>query len=87
MIGPAVAGGILMSVIASAGGAAAAGTLVGGLIGLGVPEDDATAYEGEVRAGSTLVTVRADNREMEAWQILQRHDANFREQQVGSSRR
>jgi hypothetical protein len=87
VIGPAVAGGILMSVLASAGGAAAAGTLVGGLIGLGIPEDEASAYDGEVRAGSTLVTVQADDREMEAWQVLQRYDANFREEPIGSSRR
>lgn len=87
IIGPAVAGGILIAVVASAGGAAAAGTLVGGLIGLGIPEDAATAYEGEIRAGSTLVTVRADDREMEARQILQRCHANFRGDPIGSTRR
>jgi hypothetical protein len=86
VIGPAVAGGILMSVLASAGGAAMAGTLVGGLVGLGIPQDEASAYEGEVHSGSTLVTVRADNREMEAWQILQRYNANFRETPIGSTR-
>ena len=85
VIGPAVAGGLLMSVLASAGGAAAAGTIVGGLVGLGIPDDDARAYEGEVRSGSTLVTVNADNRETAAWQILQRYGANFRESAISPS--
>ena len=85
VIGPAVAGGLLMSVLASAGGAAAAGTLVGGLVGLGIPDDDARAYEGEVRSGSTLVTVNADNRETAAWQTLQRYGANFRESAISNS--
>ena len=85
VIGPVVAGGLLMSVIASAGGAAAAGTIVGGLVGLGIPEDEANVYEGEVRSGSTLVTVQADNRETEAWQVLQRFGANFRENAIDST--
>ena len=84
VIGPVVAGGILMSVLASAGGAAAAGTVVGGLVGLGIPQDEADDYEREVHSGSTLVTVKADNRETEAWQILQRYQANFREQAIES---
>ena len=85
VIGPAVVGGVLMSILASAGGAAAAGTVVGGLVGLGIPDDDAKAYEGEVRSGSTLVTVNADNRDTEAWQVLQRYGANFRESAIGTS--
>ena len=84
VIGPAVAGGLLMSVLASAGGAAAAGTIVGGLVGLGIPQDEASDYENEVHSGSTLVTVQADNRETEAWKILQRYQANFREHAIGS---
>ena len=67
-----------MSVIASAGGAAEAGTIVGGLIGLGVPLDEANYYESEVRSGRTLVTVKADTRNAEAWSILQRHGATMR---------
>jgi len=85
VIGPAVAGGLLMSILASAGGAATAGTIVGGLVGLGIPDDEARAYEGEVRSGSTLVTVNADNRDTEAWQILQRYNANFRESAISST--
>jgi hypothetical protein len=71
-IGPVVAGGWLMSILASAGGTAAVGALVGALVGLGVPEDDARYYEGEVTAGRTLVTVRAQGRLGEAMAILNR---------------
>ena len=40
----------------------AAGGLVGALIGLGIPEDEAKYYEGEFKSGKTVVTVRAENR-------------------------
>jgi hypothetical protein len=59
-IGPVIAGGIFMALLASAGGGAAVGTLVGSLIGLGIPEEDATFYENEVKAGRYLVTVTTD---------------------------
>jgi len=78
-IGPVVAGGLLMSVLASAGGAAAAGAIVGSLIGLGIPEEEAHYYEGEFKAGRTLVTVKAEGRETEAWSILHRHGAYNRQ--------
>jgi len=74
-IGPVIAGGIFASILASAAGAAAAGGIVGALIGLGVPEEEAKYYEGEVHGGRTLVTVRADDRYDEAWAILLRHGA------------
>ena len=64
-----------MSVIASAGGAAAVGTLVGALVGLGVPEEEARYYEGEVTAGRTLVTVKSESRNFEADAILRRNGA------------
>lgn len=69
-IGPVIAGGLLMSVLASAGGAAAVGTLVGALVGLGIPENEATYYEGEFKAGRTLVTVKPEGRNPEAISIL-----------------
>jgi hypothetical protein len=77
-IGPMVAGGVLMSLLASAGGGATIGTIIGALAGLGVPEDDAAYYESEVQAGRTLVTVSADNRAAEVWHILQQHGATRR---------
>jgi hypothetical protein len=61
-IGPVIAGGLLASVLASAAGGAAVAGLVGALVGLGIPEEEAKYYEGEVKSGHTLVTVKADGR-------------------------
>src|SRR4051812_10340663 len=47
-IGPVVAGGLLASVLASAAGGAAVAGLVGALVGLGIPEEEARWYEGEL---------------------------------------
>ena len=53
----------------------ATGGLVGALIGLGIPEEEAHYYHGEFQAGRTLLTVRADGRRDEAAAILRRHGA------------
>jgi hypothetical protein len=74
-IGPVIAGGTLMALIASAGAGATVGSVLGGLIGLGVPEDDAAYYDEAFRTGSTLVTCRADDRYDEGVAIMQRFGA------------
>jgi hypothetical protein len=74
-VGPAIAGGTLMALLASAGAGAAVGSVLGALIGLGVPEAEAGYYEGEFKSGRTLVTVKADERAGEAWDCLARHGA------------
>ena len=58
-LGPVLAGGTLVALLASAGTGAAVGSVVGGLVGLGVPEEDAKWYEGELNAGRVLVAVQA----------------------------
>ncbi|HVK12129.1 MAG TPA: hypothetical protein VM597_25480 [Gemmataceae bacterium] len=81
LLGPlgVVAGGPLVALLASAGAGATAGTVVGGLIGLGVPEDEAKWYESEVTSGRTLVTVHnADNRIDEARRVLLDHGGTMR---------
>jgi len=78
-LGPVIAGGLLMSVIASAGGGAAVATVLGALIGLGIPEDEAAFYEGEFKAGRPLVTVKANERYQEALNILRRCGAYDRQ--------
>lgn len=65
-LGPVIAGGTLVALLASAGAGAAAGTAVGGILGLGIPEDHAHVYEGELRAGRVLVTVRPEAGQDEA---------------------
>lgn len=65
-IGPFISGGILATSLA--GGAA--GWLIGGLVGLGIPHEEAKYYQGRVEQGSTLLSVDAPGRETEAQQIM-----------------
>lgn len=74
-IGPVVAGGVLASVLGGAAVGAAAGGILGALVGMGIPEDEATYYEGEFQAGRILVTVRADGRAVEAREVMRRFGA------------
>jgi hypothetical protein len=69
-IGPVIAGGLLASILASAALGAAAGGVAGALIGLGISEEDASYYEGEFKAGRTVITVKAAGRFEEARSIL-----------------
>jgi hypothetical protein len=79
-----VAGGTLLALLASAGTGAAVATVLGALVGLGVPEDEAAYYEGEIKNGRTLVAVRANDRFDEAWNILNRYGAYNRQTSSGS---
>jgi len=86
VIGPILAAGPIAAALLSAAGGAAAGGLLGALVGMGIPEEDAKYYEGEVHAGRFLVTVHADGRRDEAWTILQRHGAyNRQTSQTGAT--
>ena len=71
-IGPAIAGGTLAAILTSAVAGAAVAGLTGAMVGLGIPEDEAEYYEGEFRAGRTVVTVNAGNKYDQAAAILQR---------------
>jgi hypothetical protein len=83
-LGPVIAGGTLVALLASAGAGAAVGTVVGGLIGLGIPEEDAQYYGTEVESGRTLVTVQAGDRNREASAIMQRYGSIDRRAAVGN---
>lgn len=69
-VGPAIAGGTLIALLASAGAGATVGTVLGALVGLGIPEDDASFYESEVLGGRTIVTVHSPNRAADAREIM-----------------
>ena len=70
-LGPVVAAGWLASTLVGAGVGAAAGGLVGALTDAGIDHNDADAYAEGVRRGGTLVTVRADEAQLDrATQIL-----------------
>ena len=60
-VGPLIAAGPIMAVLAGAGAGGAVGTLVGALIGMGIPEYEAKRYEGRVKHGGILISVHCDN--------------------------
>jgi hypothetical protein len=70
-IGPFISAGILATAIT--GGAV--GAIAGGLVGLGIPKDEAEYYENQVRAGNILVTVDPQGHESEARAIMLRNGA------------
>lgn len=84
-IGPVVSAGILTTALGTAGATAVAGAgigavaggLAGALVGLGIPEEEARYFDTGFRQGSTLVTVNAGTRLMEAVQVLQQYGGDL----------
>src|SRR5579859_7998113 len=74
-IGPFIAAGAFAAALGGAAIGAGIGAIAGALMGMGVPEEHARYYEGEARAGKTLVTVRPDGRYDDAQRILREHGA------------
>jgi hypothetical protein len=74
-IGPFIAAGAIATAIGGAAIGAGVGAIAGALVGMGVPEEHAEYYEGEARAGKTLVTVRAEARYDDAQRILRDNGA------------
>ncbi|MCW5983436.1 MAG: CBS domain-containing protein [Bryobacteraceae bacterium] len=62
-IGPLIAAGPIIGMLAGVGAGGAAGGIVGGLIGLGIPEYEAKRYEGRIRKGGILLSVHSDDSE------------------------
>ncbi len=62
-IGPFVAAGPIMALLAGVGVGGTVGTMVGALIGMGMPEYEAKRYEGRIRAGGILFSVHCDSSE------------------------
>jgi hypothetical protein len=60
-VGPIVAAGPLLAGLAGLGVGGAAGGLMGALVGLGIPEYEARRYEGRVKDGGTLLSVRCES--------------------------
>ena len=74
-VGPFIAAGAFATALGGAAIGAGVGAIAGALMGMGVPEEHAKYYEGEAKAGKTLVTVRADGRYDDAQRILREHGA------------
>src|SRR5262245_12504315 len=76
-VGPVPAGGFLAGVLAGTVGGAAAGAALGSWIGpfvaMGVSEEDVHRYGREIKAGRTIVVVKAEDRREEAERILRDH--------------
>ena len=76
VLGPAFAGGILVTVFSAALGAMAGGFL-GAFAAIGVPEEHARHYEEEFNAGRTIVTVKTEDRQQDALDILYRNGVQY----------
>lgn len=74
-IGPFIAAGAFATALTGAAIGAGVGAIAGALVGMGVPQEEAEYYEGEVKSGRTLVTVRADGRYDQAQRVLRDHGA------------
>src|SRR5580700_7012401 len=76
-VGPFIAAGPIMAVLAGVGVGAAAGGLTGALIVMGIPEYEAKRYEGKVKDGNVLMSVHTkDATERDrAKDIFTRHGA------------
>ncbi|KAA9004846.1 YsnF/AvaK domain-containing protein [Paenibacillus spiritus] len=73
-IGPILAAGPIAATLAGAAVGAGTGGLVGGLIGLGIPEEEAEAYDRYVDEGRILVMVDADTaKESEIYSVFRSH--------------
>jgi len=63
-VGPLIAAGPIVALLAGAGTGAALGGITGGLVGLGIPEYEAKRYAGYVNDGGILLSVHTGNSKM-----------------------
>src|SRR5262245_23296631 len=59
-VGPFIAAGPIMGGLAGLGVGGTVGGLVGALVGLGIPEYEATRYEGRLKSGGVLLSVHCE---------------------------
>lgn len=59
-LGPFIAAGPIMGLLAGAGAGGAIGGVVGSLVGMGIPEYEAKRYEGRIKSGGILLSVHCD---------------------------
>jgi hypothetical protein len=72
-VGPVLAGGIVTGLVLGGAAGAAAGSYLGPFLALGLSEDEARRYHSELKAGRTIVMVRAQDRAADAVTILRSH--------------
>ncbi len=74
-IGPVLAGGILVAAFGGGALGSVSGNFLGAFSSLGIPREQAHAYEQQVRSGHTVVTVKTPDRQQDAIEILRQHGA------------
>src|SRR5205823_12449464 len=76
-VGPFIAAGPIMGLLGGMGAGGAIGGLAGALIGMGIPEYEATRYEGRIKKGGILLSVHCDDSDWvkRAKQILEQTGA------------
>jgi|SRR5581483_3210077 hypothetical protein len=76
-LGPFIAAGPIMGLLAGLGTGGAIGGIAGALIGMGIPEYEAKRYEGRVKNGGALLSVHSDSSDWtkRAKEILERTGA------------
>ena len=62
-LGPLIAAGPIMAVLAGIGSGGVVGGIIGALVGMGIPEYEAKRYEGRVKEGGVLLSVHCDTGE------------------------
>ncbi len=72
-VGPVLAGGILTGLVLGGAAGAAAGSYLGPFLAMGFSKTDAQRYQSELKAGRTIVTVKAEDRAADAVTILRSH--------------
>lgn len=60
-VGPFIAAGPIVSLLAGIGAGSVVGGVAGALVGMGIPEYEAKRYEGRIKEGGILLSVHCDN--------------------------
>jgi len=60
-VGPFIAAGPIVSLLAGLGAGSVIGGVAGALIGMGIPEYEAKRYEGRIKEGGILLSVHCDS--------------------------
>lgn len=63
-VGPLIAAGPIVALLAGAGAGAAVGGIAGGLVGYGIPEYEAKRYQAMVKDGGILLSVHTGNSDL-----------------------
>jgi hypothetical protein len=77
-IGPFIAAGPIVALLAGVGAGGVLGGVAGALVGMGIPEYEAKRYEGRIKEGGILLSVHCDNADWKkrAYEILKETGAS-----------